>query len=74
VLAVEARNIGQEKIPVHIFPTRLDNENLEKLMAEYSPDDKIKSFWKNLQVVYADFESTKKLRTVSVSARGEYFN
>ena len=72
VLALEARNNGQEKIPVHIFPTRLEKENLEKLITEQSPTDKTKKFWQNLQLVYQDFESTKKLKSVKVNARGEY--
>jgi len=73
VLAVEARNSGQEKIPVHIFPTRLDKGNIEKLITEQAPNDKIKSFWKNLEYVYQDFELTKKLRAVKVNSKGEYY-
>lgn len=73
VLAVEARNNGQEKIPVHVFPAKLDNGTFEKLIAGHSPNEKIKSFWKNLEPIYQDFESTKKLRTVKVNTKGEYY-
>jgi murein L,D-transpeptidase YafK len=73
VLAVEARNNGQEKIPVHVFPTKLDNGTVEKLIAEHSPNEKIQSFWKNMESIYLDFESTKKLRTVKVNTKGEYY-
>lgn len=73
VLAVEAKNNGQEKIPVHVFPTKLDHGTVEKLNTEHSPDEKIQSFWKNLEPIYQDFESTKKLRTVKVNAKGEYY-
>ena len=72
VLAVEARNNGQEKIPVHVFPAKLDAGVVEKLAVEYSVTDRVKKFWKNLEPVYADFESTKKLRKVNVNAKGEY--
>lgn len=73
VLAVEARNNGQEKIPVHVFPAQLDNGTVEKLIAEHSPNEKIQSFWKNLEPIYQDFKSTKKLRTVKVNTKGEYY-
>lgn len=73
VLAVEARNNGQEKIPVHIFPTRLDKGNIEKLIIDYTPNEKVKNFWKNLESVYQDFESTKKLMPVKVNSKGVYY-
>ncbi len=73
ILAVEARNNGQEKIPVHVFPTRLDKENVEKLIREYAPNTQVKTFWKNLEPVYQDFESTKKLKLVKVNKKGEYY-
>lgn len=72
VLAVEARNNGQEKIPVHVFPAKLDAGVAEKLAVEYSVSDDVKKFWKNLEPIYADFESTKKLRSVKVNSKGEY--
>jgi len=73
VLAVESRNGGQEKIPVHVFPAKLEKGAVEGLIAGHSPNEKIKSFWKNLEPIYQDFESTKKLRTVRVNSKGEYY-
>jgi murein L,D-transpeptidase YafK len=73
ILAVEARNNGQEKIPVHVFPDRLETGKVDVLAAEYVVSDKVKSFWKNLQPVYQDFQSTKKLRAVKVNQKGEYY-
>ncbi|MFZ2905503.1 MAG: L,D-transpeptidase family protein [Cyclobacteriaceae bacterium] len=72
VLAVEARNNGQQKIPVHIFPAKLNEGVVDQLVSEYAVDEKIKNFWKNLEPVYLDFESTKKLRPVKVNNKGEY--
>lgn len=69
VLAVEARNNGQEKIPVHIFPARLTDENLITLK-NTSPDSY--TFWENLKGIYAAFEQTKKLKPIRVNDRGEY--
>src|SRR5688572_3429545 len=60
VLAVEARNGGQEKIPVHIFPARLSATELNSLKLTYPT--KTISFWENLKLVYDDFERSKALR------------
>jgi murein L,D-transpeptidase YafK len=70
---VEARNNGQEKIPVHIFPARLESGTIDTLAVEYSVTEKVKSFWQNLKPIYKDFEDTKKLKPVKVNERGEYF-
>lgn len=72
IIAIEAKNGGQERIPIHIFPTRLETENITKLLSETSPSEKVKQFWINLQPVYTDFESSKKLRLIQVNQRGEY--
>jgi murein L,D-transpeptidase YafK len=69
VLAVEARSSGQDKIPVHIFPARLDAGQLEKLGRNY-PEHLL--FWKNLQEIYKDFETTHQLRKVTVDSGGVY--
>ena len=72
VLAVEAKNNGQEKIPIHIFPDRLDMGTPEKLAGDYAANENVAAFWRNLQPVYLDFKTTKKLKSVSVNAKGEY--
>ncbi|HEY5749962.1 MAG TPA: L,D-transpeptidase family protein [Chryseolinea sp.] len=71
VLAVEARHSGQEKIPVHIFPTKLSDVSLHGLKQEFDNAATL-SFWDNLKMVYDDFEKTKKLKTVHITAAGRY--
>lgn len=71
VLAVEARNAGQNDIPIHIFPARMNNESLAVLLS----DENYKAhhtFWKNLKEGYDLFETNKKLPAVSVTAAGDY--
>jgi murein L,D-transpeptidase YafK len=70
VLAVEARDNGQEKIPVHIFPARLTTGQLNTLKQGY-PETTV-AFWENLKVVYDDFELTKKLKPVLITKKGLY--
>lgn len=71
VIAVEARNNGQEKIPVHIFPMRLTSDGLSYLKKNYANSGHIE-FWENLKIVFDDFEQTKKLKPVKVSGAGRY--
>ena len=71
VIAVEARNGGQEKIPVHIFPAKLDANGFDFLRKETTNTETIR-FWENLQPVYQDFESSKKLKPVKVDKFGRY--
>lgn len=73
ILAIEARNNGQLSIPVHIFPTKLDAANFDRLKSEYSHAPALVDFWSNLQTVYLNFEKTKQLTTAKVNARGQYF-
>lgn len=73
ILAVEARNRGQEKIPIHIFPSRLDDAGMLELRALYANDPARISFWENLRMIYQDFESGKKLKAVKVNVKGGYY-
>lgn len=71
VIAIEARNGGQEKIPVHIFPTKLDANGMDFLQKETTSTETIR-FWENLQPVYEDFQTFKKLKPVKVDKLGRY--
>jgi murein L,D-transpeptidase YafK len=73
ILAVEARHYGQEKIPVHIFPTTLTDANLNELTREANASTALIGFWKNLQLVFNDFEKSRKLNDVRVDSKGAYF-
>lgn len=70
VLAVEARANGQDKISVHVFPTKLTQVGLTELKKINASNV---SFWTNLKVVFDDFEQTKQLRAVRVNGHGEYY-
>lgn len=72
ILCVEAINNGQQKIPVHIFPSRMDKENLDLLSNAYGEKPELIAFWKNLQRIYNDFDANHKLTVVKINAKGEY--
>lgn len=73
ILAAHARNLGQDFIPVHIFPVRFGNEKSSAYLAKH-----LKQFpeygrlCNELKQAYEYFEDTKKLPIVMVGKRGEY--
>lgn len=64
LLAVGAHEEGKS-IPIHIFPTKNFEENLDE-------DDEIFSFWENIKPGFDFFEKNKKLPTFKVNSEGEY--
>jgi murein L,D-transpeptidase YafK len=71
-LAVEARNLGQQMIPVHIFPTRLTDGELQRLGKMFANKPTLPLFWQNLKTGYDYFESQHKLPVISVEKSGYY--
>ncbi len=69
ILAVEARNNGQQTIQVHIFPTKMDEKGMAFLVKENA---KHTDFWKNLKTGYDFFEQKQQLPKVSVDKAGHY--
>jgi murein L,D-transpeptidase YafK len=61
LIAVRARQAGQGRIPVHIFPTRLDDAGLDWLREEYGEAHVDYPFWENLREGYLAFEQTRVL-------------
>lgn len=72
ILAVEGRNNGQQNVPVHIFPAKLDTKGMDILAEKYSKNTNLVEFWRNLKVGYDYFEKYKKLPKVSVDKSGKY--
>ena len=72
IAAVEARNKGQQKIPVFIFPFRMTEENMENMKEAYSDYAALISFWNNLKTGYDYFEKNKTLPVITVKTDGKY--
>ncbi|WP_316831132.1 murein L,D-transpeptidase family protein [Pedobacter aquatilis] len=68
VLAVEAKNNGQDKIPVNIYPFKMTDVNLKKYAIQYPAQ---LNFWKTLQTGYLDFEKNKKQQAFE-EVKGKY--
>ncbi|CAN5750993.1 hypothetical protein BH23GEM10_BH23GEM10_00850 [soil metagenome] len=71
-IAVEARAVGQERIPVHIFPARLQEEDLQLMKTAFADRPGIGEFWDSLKPVYDYFEEHRRLPVVTVDAGGAY--
>lgn len=71
VFCVEAKNSGQEYIPIHIFPARLTLENYTLLTEQYR-SEYLANFWGQLKKGYDLFEANKELPIYRISGEGEY--
>jgi len=72
ILAVEARNSGQKKIPIYIFPVKMQQFKYRELKKSYSDNYDLISFWENLKPIYDYFESNKQLPEIWVDWDGKY--
>lgn len=71
-LAVEARAAGQSQIPVHIFPARIDEAELDRIRPLFSDQPGLVEFWETLRPGYEYFEEHRRLPGITVDARGTY--
>jgi len=72
VLSVEAKNKGQEKIPVHIFPLKMNEKGFTYLKTKYAGNATLLTFWTNIYDGYASFEKNKKMPIITVNKQGLY--
>ena len=71
-LAVEARAAGQVRIPIHIFPARLDGEGVSWLRAQFGADSRRMTFWDELRPAYEFFELQREVPDITVDGAGRY--
>lgn len=64
LLALDARDAGQQQIPVHIFPCRMTAKNRENLLSRNRAE--LLPFWDNLTEAYDFFERRKIMPTYSI--------
>ena len=72
LLALDAMTGEQAQIPVHIFPCRLDDVNLQNLLDDNFFNAENRRFWENLQPVYEFFEKNRVVPKVKVNEQGRY--
>lgn len=73
VLAMHARNQGQDFIPVHIFPIAFKTKSSSDYLGRYLKDfPEYTSMVNRLRTVYNYFEKNKELPVIIVNGKGEY--
>lgn len=68
ILAVEARNSGQDTIPVNIYPFKMTAGNMKKYTAQFPEQLR---FWKTLQPAYLAFKKYKTQGNIE-EVKGNY--
>jgi len=71
--AIEAKQAGQSKIPVYIFPYKMTDENMEDFSQVYKTNQALIKFWANLKKGYEAFQKDKKALNVNIDPSGNYF-
>jgi murein L,D-transpeptidase YafK len=59
LMALAARDAGQQRVPIHMFPTRLDDDGFGWLEETYGPDHPHLAFWRDLRIGYDAFERSR---------------
>jgi murein L,D-transpeptidase YafK len=70
-VAVLAKSAGQENIPVHVFPYKMNIKNV--IAYGKRPEYKQHAvLWRQLQMIYADFETKRQVPDVVIDVKGNY--
>ena len=73
IIAAHAKDMGQDFIPVHIFPIKFDVKKSSDYFGNIVKDDPaLKKFAGKLEDAYNYFESYRQLPVVMISENGEY--
>ncbi|GAA0547124.1 L,D-transpeptidase family protein [Chitinophaga japonensis] len=73
ILAVNAKNAGQDFIPVHVYPVKFGNtRSMDYLGGVSLTDNSSQQFWVELKTAYDYFEKHHRLPVVLVDNKGKY--
>lgn len=72
LLAVFAKNNGQNKIPVYIFPFQMTDQNHINYKHRYKDNKELILFWNNLKTGHDKFIRDLKELTINVTENGDY--
>ncbi|MEL7144719.1 MAG: L,D-transpeptidase family protein [Bacteroidota bacterium] len=71
-ICVEAKDKGQRRIPVTVFPAKMSGDNYQKLIKKYGSDEDKRSLWAELKTYDDLFRKYKKLPKVSFLKTGRH--
>ncbi len=70
--AIHARNSGQLKIPVYIFPFEMSDQNMSANKIKYQNYPDLVNFWENLKLGFDKFKDENKKLNISIDEDGDY--
>ena len=74
LITAHAKDLGQDFIPVHIFPIRYNVKKSVEYLDKLTKDDpQLKDFTLRLEGAFYYFEKYKQMPVVMVSEKGEYY-
>jgi murein L,D-transpeptidase YafK len=72
LLSVYAKNNGQSKIPVYIFPFQMDSSNFELYKNKFKDNRTLISFWENIKIGHDKFLKNNEELKVIINKTGDY--
>ena len=72
LLAVHAKNNGQNEIPVYVFPFKMSEQNMTTYKTKYKSNPGLISFWENLYPGYNKFIKTHQELKTQIDKNGNY--
>lgn len=72
IYAIQAKQNGQQKTPVYIFPFELTEANITKYSSLYKDNKNLPEFWSNLKTGYDTFNKNHQELQVTVDKSGNY--
>jgi murein L,D-transpeptidase YafK len=72
LMAIYAKNNGQIKIPVYIYPFKMSNNNFANFKINNKNETALINFWGNLKEGYDKFEAEKRELAVKIDNTGRY--
>ena len=72
ICALQARQSGQMKITIYIFPFKLTNDNVRTYKERYKKYPDLIAFWNNLKFGHDKFLSDQKELNIKIDRKGDY--
>lgn len=66
---LDASRAGKEKVPIHIFPARMDDAGMRMLKTHAAGDPDLLAFWRELEPIYRAFEDTQRVPDVEIDRK-----
>lgn len=70
--SIFAKNNGQTKIPVYVFPFKMTDKRIDEYKYMHDDTHEIVSFWHNIKKGYDQFHANKKELKFSINQKGDY--